>query len=139
MVQNPNDGIIYGRAIGFAYAIDRDDATPADIALRNWKKKWPHNIRVREPEFVNGTLANGVSLNDLMRELYWLAFASTIRDHERGKGKTDPRRTYVASSRGIIKCRTAWLNDRLDKSLGLWTIAASWLGEAGLARMNRAE
>lgn len=39
MVQNPNDSIIYGRAIGFAYVIDRDDATPADIALRNWKKK----------------------------------------------------------------------------------------------------
>jgi hypothetical protein len=26
--QNPNDSIIYGRASGFAYAIDRDDATP---------------------------------------------------------------------------------------------------------------
>jgi hypothetical protein len=95
MVQNPNDTIIYGRAIGFAYAIDRDDATPADIALRNWKKKWPHNIRVREPELVNGTLAYGVSSNDLMRELYWLALASTIRDHKRGKGKTDPRRTFM--------------------------------------------
>ncbi len=79
----------------FAYAIDRDDATPADIALRNWKKKWPYNIRVRELEFVNGTLANGVSLNDLMRELYWFALASTIGDHERGKGKTDPRRAFT--------------------------------------------
>jgi hypothetical protein len=42
--QNPNDSIIYGRASGFAYAIDRDDATPAGIARCNWKKKWPHNI-----------------------------------------------------------------------------------------------
>jgi hypothetical protein len=118
MVQNPNDGIIYGRAIGFAYAIDRDDATPADIALRNWKKKWPHDIRVRKPEFVNGTLANGVSLNDLMRDLYWLAFASTIRDHERGKGKTDPRRTFTRQAAvELSSAGTTWLNDRLDKSL----------------------
>jgi hypothetical protein len=105
MVQNPNDTIIYGRAIGFAYAIDRDDATPVDIALCNWKKKWPHYIRVREPELVNGTLANGVSLNDLMRELYWAAFASTTRNRERGKVRPIPEELLCGKQPWIIKCR----------------------------------
>lgn len=53
---------IFGRAIGMAYERGRDDATPEDIARRLWKKDWPRYVRVHDAEFVNGTMANGVSL-----------------------------------------------------------------------------
>jgi len=133
LVQDPQDILIYGRAIGLAHLVGRDDATTADIALRQWKKKWPHYIRVREPEFVDGALANGVSLNDMMEKLGWAAFASTTRNHERGKGNTNPRKAFMRQAAvQLSSAGTAWLNDRLDKSLARY----GRLSQADLAKLD---
>lgn len=92
---SPNDIRIYGRAIAMSYKEVRDDATPADISTRKWKEKWPHYIRVHHPEFVAGTIANGVSLNELMEELQENAFASTQRNATKGHGNINPRKAYM--------------------------------------------
>ena len=69
-------------------------APPEDIARRRWKEKWPRYIRVHHAEFVAGTMANGISLNELMDTLGSDSFASTQRNATRGTGNTDPRRAY---------------------------------------------
>lgn len=91
MTRDPNDYLIYGRAIAQAHREDQDDATAADIERRPWKKTWPHYIRVHHRIFVAGTLQNGVSLNRLMQELGADAFLRTQENAQAKKGNTNPR------------------------------------------------
>jgi len=95
LVQEPDDIMIYGRAIGVHHQPGRDDATPEDIALRKWKEKYPYYVRVHHAEFVAGTLANGVSLNEMMRLLAADAFTSFQRHARTGTGSPNPRRAYM--------------------------------------------
>ncbi|MCB9838235.1 MAG: phospholipase D family protein [Phycisphaeraceae bacterium] len=95
MVQNPNDIVVYGRAVAMQHRPERDDASQADITRRPWKSKWPHYIRVHHAEFIAGTLENGISLYELMDEFGSDAFASTQRNAQRGHGNTSPRRAYL--------------------------------------------
>jgi hypothetical protein len=76
----------------------RDDATPEDIARRGWKATWSRYIRVHHAEFVAGTMANGVSLNELMGALGTNSFSPTQRNASRGEGNTDGQ-AFVLSLR----------------------------------------
>jgi hypothetical protein len=49
------DIAVFGRALALAYVEGRDDADEDDLALRPWKARWPHYIRVRDGEFLSGT------------------------------------------------------------------------------------
>jgi hypothetical protein len=93
LVDDPNDIIIYGRAIGSKHDHLRDDASEAELALRPWKSRWPHYIRVHDAKFVDGILSDGVSLNEPMATLDWKAFASTSRNHAKNAGNLDPRKS----------------------------------------------
>lgn len=117
MVKEPNDILIYGRAFGMRHVQGRDDATAKDIQLRDWKAKWPHYVRVDSAEFVHGTLANGVSLNELMDTLKADAFTSTQRHARRGVGNNDPRRAYMQQPAVELSAQgSAWLDERLEHS-----------------------
>ncbi len=115
LVLDPNDIRVFGRAIGMRHEPGRDDATPDDIARREWKKDWPRYIRVHHAEFVEGTMENGVSLNKLMKTLGSTSFSSTKRNAARGEGNTDPRKAYKQqsavelSSEGLM-----WLSEELQ-------------------------
>jgi len=52
LVEHPKDILVYGRAIATHHDPRRDDASAKDIQKRDWKKRWPHYIRVHNPEFV---------------------------------------------------------------------------------------
>jgi hypothetical protein len=115
IVQEPNDILIYGRAVGMRYEPGRDDATDADMTLRAWKEEWPRYVRVQGAEFVAGSLANGVSLTELMDELESDAFASTQRNAAKAQGNTNPRRAY--SQQPAVELSTQgmkWLDVRLQ-------------------------
>ena len=86
LTKKPHDIIVYGRAVGMRHVEGRDDATPEDISIRTWKKKWLHYVRVHHPEFVAGTLSNGVPLGALMDALKADTFISTQRHVATGKG-----------------------------------------------------
>lgn len=112
---DPNDIRVIGRAIGMAYRPVRDDATPADIELRPWREQWSRYIRVHNAEFVDGTIANGVSLNELMDALKDDSFASTQRNAARGEGNTNPRRAYIQQPAVELSPEgLSWLGDRLE-------------------------
>jgi len=115
LVKEPNDILVFGRAVGIHHEPGRDDATDADLALRTWKEKWPHYVRVHHAEFIAGNLANGISVNALMNSLKSDAFVSTHRNAAKGEGNTDPRRAYRQQPAVELTPQgTAWLNERLE-------------------------
>jgi hypothetical protein len=115
LVRAPTDTIIFGRAVGLKHRDERDDAAPPDIERRPWKEKWPHYVRVHHPEFVAGTLANGVSLSELMTSLGSNAFESTKRNAAKGSGNTDPRKAFMQQAAVELSPEGfAWLNAKLE-------------------------
>lgn len=118
-----NDIRIFGRAWAYAHEPGVDDATWDDIARRDWRKTWPHYVRVRDAEFVNGTMANGVSLNELMSTLGADAFAATQSNRKANLAKgaktlnENPRTAY--RQQPAVRLSTdgqAWLAERLQQS-----------------------
>lgn len=118
IVKDPNDVLIFGRAVAMHHEVGRDDATAAEIRLRPWKKKWPHYVRVHHAEFIDGGLSNGVSLNNLMDTLDSESFASTKRHVAGGEGNVNPRRAYRQKPAVELSARAlAWMNERVESAL----------------------
>lgn len=116
MVKEPNDTIIYGRAISRRYKKGRDDATPADIKQRPRKERYPHYIRVHSAEFISSNLENGVSLNDLMEKLQAGSFETTKKNSISRQGNTDPRKAYRQQPHVKLSDEgKKWLNDKLER------------------------
>jgi hypothetical protein len=115
LTRDPDDITVFGRAIGTRHVPGRDDATTGDIEKRPWKKDWPRYIRVRHPEFVAGTMANGVSLSALMNALGASSFATTKRNMALGQGNTDPRRAYLRQPAVELSAEgLSWANEQLQ-------------------------
>jgi hypothetical protein len=113
----PEDIMVYGRALAFAHVRGQDDATPADIERRPWKEHWRHYIRIRDRKFVRGTLANGVPLGELMKDLGPDAFASTQRNKARGEGNQDPRHAYRQQAAVRLSAEgAAWMEEHLQQA-----------------------
>ncbi len=109
-----NDIHIYGCAVGMAYREGQDEATAADIKRRPWKKNYPFCIQLNEARFVRGTVANGVSLNELMAKLGADSFATTQFHMVVGEGNTDPRKSVqrqaaIRLSQNGFKMLKKWL------------------------------
>ena len=109
---------VFGRGIGVAHAPGRDDATQGDILHRDWKSDWPRYIRVHSTEFVDGTLANGVSLGELMDALGHRCFKSTARNASAGQGNVNPRLAIRRQAAVELTAEgAAWLSQRLERRL----------------------
>jgi hypothetical protein len=117
LTENPNDIRVFGRATALRHVMGRDDATAEDIALRPWKEDWSRYIRVHHAEFVAGTMANGISLNELMAVLGADSFASTQRNVARGEGNTNPRQAYRQQPAVELSPQAAaWLKSHLERA-----------------------
>lgn len=115
--KGPNDIRVFGRARGMRHVPGRDDATTEDVALRSWKQSWPHYIRVHHAEFIAGTMAHGISLNDLMSTLGSNSFASTQRNATKKFGNIDPRHAYKQQAAvELSREGFEWLNERLNNA-----------------------
>jgi hypothetical protein len=117
LVSGPNDIKVYGRAVAMAYEEGRDDASAEDIARRPWLERWPHFIRVRKMEFVNGSLGDGVSLGELMDELGAYAYGPTAENADRGVGNVDPRQSIrQAAAIRLTEAGASWLEEELERA-----------------------
>ena len=115
IVDHPHNILVYGRALAMKHVTGRDSATGADIELRPWKAEWPCYIRLRHPEFVDGTIADGVPLFAMMDELAEKTFTSTKRNAKNGNGNIDPKRAYWHQpSMELTPDATKWLSARLE-------------------------
>ena len=117
LVEKPDDILIYGRGLAMRHEEGRDDASPADLQRREWKKHWPHYVRVHHVEFLSRKLSDCVSLNELMQQLGENAFASTQENAQTGTGNTDPRKAYLQQPHVKLSADGfAWINDRLEQA-----------------------
>ena len=115
LTRDPNNIRVFGWAIGMQHKPGRDDATLADIQLRPWKEQWSRYTRVNRAEFVAGTMANGVSLNELMDTLEADSFVSTKRNAAQGRGNTNPRHAYRQQAAVELSAEGhSWLSERLQ-------------------------
>lgn len=120
LVARPNDTMIFGRVIGREHRDGQDDATPQDIALRPFKKHWPHYVRVHHGQFVAGTLGIGVSLAKLMDTMNADAFASTRANAAAGHGNIDPRRALSQQPHvRLTPEAAAWVTRQLEEAFRL--------------------
>jgi len=116
LIDDPRDNMIYGRAIAKHYEDGADDATEDDFRIRQWRRGFPHYIRVHSPEFMGGTLAMAVSLNELMDALEHEAFESTLQNYEARRGNLDPRCSIGPQPAVMLTpMASAWINARLDE------------------------
>ena len=119
LTSNPNDIRIFGRAVGMAYREGRDDATEAEKKERHRRNRWPHYIRVHHAEFVDGSMGNGVSLNELMDTLGADSFATTQENSKLGQGNTNPRTAFrrqphVRLSAEGLSTLNLWLHEAFE-------------------------
>ncbi len=127
------DIVVFGRAVALRYVEGRDDADAADLVLRPWKRRWPHYVRVRDGAFLAGTLADAVSLGELMDALGAEAFATTQRNALAGRGNVDPRQAYRQQPAVRLSHEgAAWLDARLDEAFA----QVGRLSDAELARLD---
>lgn len=118
LVEEPDDIVIFGRAIAQAHVPGRDETTAAEILEKDWKRHWRFKVRLRDVAFMDGTLSLGVSLGALMDELGAGAFRSTSENAARGDGNTEPRRAYRRQPHVALTPRAAaWVGERLDERM----------------------
>ena len=116
LAKRPADTLIFGRAVTRAHVDARDDASPAEVLQRGWKATWPHYIRVHHAEFIAGTMANGVSMREMLDILGPHAFRSTQERLQAGELNPNPHRSVGQqpavrlSSEGF-----EWLRDRFQQ------------------------
>jgi len=118
LVHSANDLLIFGKAIGRRHDDEKDMASTAEIAARPWKVNWPRYVRIHDGRFIDGTLADGVSMTEMMEELGSDAFASTQRNAVRRSGNTDPFASYGRKAHMLLTDQSrAWIEDRLTEAL----------------------
>lgn len=118
--KSPNDIRIFGWAKGIAHVDGRDDATPEEIRRRPWKKEYSRYIRVHSAKFVDGTFANGVSLNELIDTLGVNSYEPSQRRAQQGEDNVNPRRSH--SQQGAVELIAEahmWLAERLQSAFDI--------------------
>ena len=117
VTKKPNDIRIFGQAVGLRHVDGRDDASPAEIAARPWKKEWPYYVRVHSARFIRGTLGDGISLGALMQRFGHRAFTSTSRNHASGSGNVNPRKSLSQQPQiELTPAAASWLQGQLDEA-----------------------
>ena len=117
LTKNPNGITIYGYGLALRHHQGKDNATPREIKRDAWRSTYRYNIRIHHPHFVNGTLANGVSLRSLVQDLGVESYVSTQRKARAGQGGNDPMKAHCRqphielSQEGFL-----WLRDKLQKA-----------------------
>lgn len=118
LVENPNDILIFGKAIGRAHRDKVDVASAKEIKLRNWKAKWPNYVRVHDGRFIDASLDDGIAMTAMLDSLGSDAFASTQEHAKLGNGNTDPTLSYNRKAHMLLTDQSrAWIEVRLEAAL----------------------
>ena len=120
MTKHPYDYAIFGKAIALKYTDGRDQASKQEIAERDWKKRWSAYLRVKDPVFIDGTMADGILLLDgLVSRFGYDSFQSTQENFNAGAGNVDPRKSIMRKAYVRLTHTSAeWLEQKFDEAVG---------------------
>ena len=102
LMTKPNDIRIFGRAVAIRHDDHFDFASQKAILRRDFKEKWGVYVRVHRPEFIDGTLKDGVSLNLLKEQLGSRLFQTTVLNEMNGFGNLNPNRAYSQQAQVML-------------------------------------
>lgn len=109
---------IIGRAVAIAHDAERDVATADQTARRPWLQQWGYLVCVHHPKFIAGTLANGVSLDDLVEEVGPLAFVSTKKRLRAGEKDIQTRRIFSQKPDAALSEEGfGWMTEQFEAAL----------------------
>jgi len=118
MTYEPWDYAIFGKAIATKFVDGRDEATKPEIQERPWKANWPIYLRVTNPVFIDGTMADCVLLYDLIKALDYESFPSTKFRYESGERNINPYKSL--SQQAYVKLTPSaveWLEPKFQEAL----------------------
>ena len=123
LCDDPRDTFIIGRAYAFKYVEGEDDATEAEMTTPNkeWKRQWPHYIRFRESEFLNGALREGISISAVIARFGNDSFVTSQARARRDPTFLPQRSLRQQASVRLTYEAAKWINAQLDarfQSLG---------------------
>ena len=115
LTEEPDGSRIFGRAIAMEHQPARDDATADDIERWPWMGQWSHLVRVHHAEFVQGTLANGIRLRQLIDEFGTDSFVTTQERAARGETNINPHLSLRQQPAvRLTRQARAWLGEQLQ-------------------------
>ncbi len=118
MTYNPRDYAIFGKAEAMKFVDSRDEATESEIQERPWKADWPIYLRITNPIFIDGTMADCVLLYDLIEALNYESFPSTKKRYDKGEREINPKKSL--SQQAYVKLTPTaveWLEPRFQEAL----------------------
>ncbi|MEP6738090.1 MAG: hypothetical protein ABJA70_21370, partial [Chryseolinea sp.] len=77
LTEDPRGCMIFGRAEALAFLEERDMASLKEKAERPWKEDYPVYLRVRNPIFIDGTMADCTSFYELIETFKYNSFPQT--------------------------------------------------------------
>jgi len=118
MTEKPHDYAVFGKATALKYTEGRDIASKQEMAERTWKMNWPIYLRVKDPVFINGTMADGILLSELINQFDYDSFPSTRQRFDDGERDIKPtkslmRKAYVK----LTHNSAAWLEQKFDEAV----------------------
>ncbi len=117
---NENDYSIFARGITIAHDRVRDIAGPDDIAHIDWIEDWPILVRVKDVQFINGSLKDCPRMNDLTSDLGYESFEPTLRNYSRGIGNISPKSALQQKSDIRLSDSGAlWMERKFEEAITL--------------------
>lgn len=109
-----NDYVVFGRAkVASPFDLNLDRASNEDIKRIPFRKEWPLYLRLKEPEFINGTLRNGIVIQDMIKELGCKSFQRTINWHPQDIRRVFSNQSWVE----VTELACLWLDKMFDKAI----------------------
>jgi HKD family nuclease len=107
------DYAFFGRAITLHHVKDRDRVSNEELLILPWKKAYPVYIRIKDVEFLNTSMGNCPTMNQLINLFNEESFSKTQQRYLAGEKNINPKNS---------------LRQRADIQLS--TMAGIWLEEA---------
>uniref|UniRef100_F4C8W4 Phospholipase D/Transphosphatidylase n=1 Tax=Sphingobacterium sp. (strain 21) TaxID=743722 RepID=F4C8W4_SPHS2 len=115
---NPRDYAIFGKAEAVRFIDGRDRATELEVEQRPWKSQWPIYLRVKNPTFIDGTMADCVLLSDVIKALDYESFKSTKEKYKNGERTINPSKSLRQQAYVMLTHSAAeWLEPRFQEGL----------------------
>lgn len=115
---NQNDYSIFARGTTVKQDRERDVAGLDDFNHVSWTKDWPILVRVKDVQFINGTYADCPRMNNLIFDLDYECFESTLNNYKKNSGNTSPH--YALMQKSDVRLSEAgalWMEEKFEKAI----------------------
>lgn len=112
------DYAIFGRAIAIKHNRKRDVANKDDIKHVPWLKDWPILVRVKSPVFIDSSLDECPKMNQLINDLDYESFQSTLVRHRNGEEDITPKQSLMQKGDVTLsELGAIWIEEKFNTAI----------------------